>query len=168
MELQNLVKIGWGNGLVPDGTKPLLEPMFTYHQWGSVALSWGHQVITWTSVDFFSETLLQSSVSIFSRKLPLYELKKWIYVIKWQIVSTFPMRQWVNCFPILMSSQETVGKPKWGSPFDPGIPLDQQRDIWWSHWPHLTAQVLMTTRHWWQYGNDTQGDAGSLFVEMNE
>ena len=24
----NLVNIGWGNGLVPDGTKPLSQPMF--------------------------------------------------------------------------------------------------------------------------------------------
>ena len=27
--------IGSGNGLVPDGTKPLPEPMLTYHQWHS-------------------------------------------------------------------------------------------------------------------------------------
>ena len=26
------VNIGSGNGLVPDGTKPLPEPMLTYHQ----------------------------------------------------------------------------------------------------------------------------------------
>ena len=32
------VNIGLGNGLLPDGTKPLPEPMLTY-QWGSVALS---------------------------------------------------------------------------------------------------------------------------------
>ena len=28
------VNIGSGNGLVPDGTKPLPEPMLTNHQWG--------------------------------------------------------------------------------------------------------------------------------------
>ena len=28
------VNIGSGNGLLPDGTKPLPEPMLTYHQWG--------------------------------------------------------------------------------------------------------------------------------------
>ena len=26
------VNIGWGNGLLPDGTKPLPEPMLTYRQ----------------------------------------------------------------------------------------------------------------------------------------
>ena len=31
------VNIGSGNGLLPDGTKPLPEPMLTYHQWGNVA-----------------------------------------------------------------------------------------------------------------------------------
>ena len=31
-----LVNILSGNGLFPDGTKPLLEPMLTYHQKGPV------------------------------------------------------------------------------------------------------------------------------------
>ena len=31
------VNIGSANGLLPDGTKPLPEPMFTYHQLGPVA-----------------------------------------------------------------------------------------------------------------------------------
>ena len=32
-----LDNIGSGNGLLPDGTKPLPEPMLIYHQRGSVA-----------------------------------------------------------------------------------------------------------------------------------
>ena len=32
MALWVLVGIGLGNGLVPSGTKPLPEPMMTYHQ----------------------------------------------------------------------------------------------------------------------------------------
>ena len=32
------VNIGSGNGLLPDVTEPLPEPMLTYHQWGPVAL----------------------------------------------------------------------------------------------------------------------------------
>ena len=31
MSSENLVNIGSGNGLLPDGTKPLPEPMLTYH-----------------------------------------------------------------------------------------------------------------------------------------
>ena len=31
-----------GNGLLPDGTKPLPEPMLTYHQGGLVAFDWWH------------------------------------------------------------------------------------------------------------------------------
>ena len=31
-----------GNGLLPDGTKPLPEPMLTNHQWSLVAFNWGH------------------------------------------------------------------------------------------------------------------------------
>ena len=34
------VNIGSGNGLMPDGTKPLPEPMLTYHQLGRVAFTW--------------------------------------------------------------------------------------------------------------------------------
>ena len=34
------VNIGPGNGLLPDGTNPLPEPMLTCHQWCSVAFTW--------------------------------------------------------------------------------------------------------------------------------
>ena len=36
MVTQILVNIGSGNGLLPDGTKPLPEPMFTYCKYGPV------------------------------------------------------------------------------------------------------------------------------------
>ena len=42
MATEFLVNIGSGNGLLPDGTKPLSEPMLTYHQSGRVAFIWGH------------------------------------------------------------------------------------------------------------------------------
>ena len=34
------VNIGSGSGLLPDGTKPLPEPMLTNDQWGVVAFTW--------------------------------------------------------------------------------------------------------------------------------
>ena len=34
--------VGSGNGLLPDGTKPLPEPMLTYHHKGPVAFIWRH------------------------------------------------------------------------------------------------------------------------------
>ena len=34
-----LVNIGSGNGLLPEDTNPLPEPMLTYHQLDSVALT---------------------------------------------------------------------------------------------------------------------------------
>ena len=37
-----LVNTGSGSGLMPEGTKPLPEPMLTYHQLGPVAFIWGH------------------------------------------------------------------------------------------------------------------------------
>ena len=36
------VNIDSGNGLLPDGTKPLPEPMLTYHKYGPVTLSKGN------------------------------------------------------------------------------------------------------------------------------
>ena len=41
MAAKNWVNIGSGNGLLPDGTKPLPEPMLTDNQWGIVAFTWG-------------------------------------------------------------------------------------------------------------------------------
>ena len=35
------VNISSGNGLLPDGTKPLPDPMLTYHQWGLTTFLWG-------------------------------------------------------------------------------------------------------------------------------
>ena len=37
----NLVNIGLGNGLLPDGTKPLAEPVLINHQWKRVTFTWG-------------------------------------------------------------------------------------------------------------------------------
>ena len=42
MALEILVNTGSGYGLLPDGTKPLPEPMLTYHQQGSMPFIWGH------------------------------------------------------------------------------------------------------------------------------
>ena len=36
MATQILVNIGSGNGLLPDSTKPLPEPMLTYRKYGPV------------------------------------------------------------------------------------------------------------------------------------
>ena len=40
MTTEILVNIGSGNGLLPDSTKPLPEPMLTYHQYGPVIFIW--------------------------------------------------------------------------------------------------------------------------------
>ena len=42
------VNIGSGNGLVPNGTKPLPKPMLTNHQWCAVAHSWGQFHWKWS------------------------------------------------------------------------------------------------------------------------
>ena len=62
------------DGLLPDGTKPLPEPMLTYDWWGSVAL-----------------TLDQ-----FHRRCSRYQLVKWIWTLCFTITSTSLRGQWVN------------------------------------------------------------------------
>ena len=41
MEMQMAVNTGSGNGLLPDGTKPLPEPMLTYHHLDPVPITLG-------------------------------------------------------------------------------------------------------------------------------
>ena len=36
----NLVNVGLGNGLLPNGTKPLPEPMLIYHKMCSIVVTW--------------------------------------------------------------------------------------------------------------------------------
>ena len=54
------VNIGSGNGLLPDGTKPLPEPMLTYHQWHPVT------IMHLTSI---SHKILQPSITKVSLKI---------------------------------------------------------------------------------------------------
>ena len=41
METQNCVNIGSGNGLLPDGTNPIPEPMLSNNQSSPVTVTWG-------------------------------------------------------------------------------------------------------------------------------
>ena len=41
MAVEICVNIGSGNGLLPDGTKPLPELVLTYHLQGPVVFIWG-------------------------------------------------------------------------------------------------------------------------------
>ena len=53
----DLVGIGSGNGLLPDGTKPLLEPVLTSHLW---------DFVTFTSEQFHSESWWRHEMETFS------------------------------------------------------------------------------------------------------
>ena len=68
------VNTGSGIGLLPDGTKPLPEPMLISHQWGSVAFIW--------------EQFCKRCISYQSQKLA------WNYLSKMTVKS--PRGQWVN------------------------------------------------------------------------
>ena len=56
MAIEIWVNIGSGNGLLPDGTKPLPEPMLTDHQWSPVTFILGQfhkRCLTHQSLKFF-------------------------------------------------------------------------------------------------------------------
>ena len=80
------INIGSGNGLLPDGTKPLPEPMLTYHQRGSVAFS--------------SEQ--------FHRKCSRYQFVKQIWIYNFKIISTFSRGQWVKSWTMLVKRPSVV------------------------------------------------------------
>ena len=67
------INIGSGNGLLPDGTKPLPEPMLTYHQSSPVAFTWGQ---------------FHTKCSIY----PWHEFENH----QFKVTATFPRGQWVN------------------------------------------------------------------------
>ena len=56
------VNIGSGNGLLPEGTKPLPEPMLIYHQWGPLAFIW---------VQFYKRYFSHQSLKLVGKLLTL-------------------------------------------------------------------------------------------------
>ena len=67
MASENLVNIGSGNGLLPDGTKPLPKPMLTDHQWDLVTSSFGA-----ISQDILKISVLNMSSKIINSRMLLH------------------------------------------------------------------------------------------------
>ena len=74
MVTHNRVNIGSGKCLLPDGTKPLPEPMLTYHQWVSMAMTWDQFHMNYLRYQFIKR---------------VSEIHMWNY-------SHIPRDQWVN------------------------------------------------------------------------
>ena len=129
MTIQIWVSIGPGNGLLPDGTKPLPEPMLTYHQWSLVAFTWGQ---------FHMKC---------SRYLPL----TWVWKSLFKITSASPRDQWVKQLPNSGTiSQETTPIFRTCSQIGQGV--------WYIHmfrsslmrtinWPYSQTQDLQANWH---------------------
>ena len=86
MTVLNWVYKSSSNDLLPDGTKPLPEPMFTYHQRGPVTITWGQFLER-----YLSHHLLQLA---------------WKLLFKIAVKS--PKCQWVN-----MKNGEVIGPLSW-------------------------------------------------------
>ena len=69
-----MVKIGPGNGLLPDGNKPLPDPMLTYHQW--------HPLQNWfISINFYStysKWCIWGSFHYHTHNAPQKAWKQWL------------------------------------------------------------------------------------------
>ena len=62
------VNIGSGNDLLPNGTKPLPEPMLTYHQWIPVTITSGQFRGRWFQSSINKQNWLEIYLSKFSFK----------------------------------------------------------------------------------------------------
>ena len=83
------VNIGPGNGLLPDGTKPLPEPMLTCHKYGPVTFIWGQ----------FHKRYLSH--------WPLNQLENYSSKIYFES----PRGQWVNCSSVAASATNVFPLP---------------------------------------------------------
>ena len=84
-----LVNTGLGNGLLPDGTKPLPEPMLTYHQCGTVTITWGK----------FRERYLSPQSVRLAWKLPKISLKSprgQLVKLSLLLIPLLPQPRWVT------------------------------------------------------------------------
>ena len=79
--MQSRVNVSSGNGLLPDGTKPLPEPVLTYHQMSSVAFTWEqfHKrsmnfIHNLMFGDYTFKIILPSDQCV---KLCLWEVRRW-------------------------------------------------------------------------------------------
>ena len=87
-----------GNGLLPDGTKPLPEPMLTYHQRGSSAFSWDE---FWSNimgkkkwVSRITTTSLQA-IEICPRNVMMTSSNGNIFWVTGPLCEEFPSHRWI-------------------------------------------------------------------------
>ena len=60
MALEIVVNTGWGNGLLPDGTKSLPEAMLTYQQWDTLPFILGKCLFEYRQVSNIRPTKFQN------------------------------------------------------------------------------------------------------------
>ena len=83
--IMNSVNFGSSNGLLPDSTKLLPEPMLSLHQLGSVACIWGYYHKIWTY-----QSVKQNHISEITSRSPR---EKWVDS---SLLSAAYMRQWTR------------------------------------------------------------------------
>ena len=81
MTTEILVNIGSVNGLLPDGTKPLPEPMLTYHHWDTVTFIW---------CQFLKRTPAINHLNLFENYLYKIAFKsprgRWVTITCWESI----------------------------------------------------------------------------------
>ena len=60
MALEIVVNTGWGNGLLPDGTKSLPEAMLTYQQWDTLPFILGKCLFEYRQISNIRRTKSQN------------------------------------------------------------------------------------------------------------
>ena len=122
--------IGSGNGVSPDGTKPLPEPTLTYHQRGHLTFIPGYCVVE------------------FSRHQ--YSMCMTIYTL--EIAATSPRGQWVTMMTSSSGNIFRVTGPLWGdqpvpSGFPSQRPVTRSRDVFLDL--QTNKRLSKQSRHQW-------------------
>ena len=125
MTSQTLVDMGSGDGLVPDGTKPLPEPMLTSHQQSPLELTWAQFTFIWSASRMCGSAMPMNC-----------EIGQWWFPAYWFDVGFVPvlspsMTACVNksCvqLPLLHACVNTYKTTIWASGF-------HQNFIWYCIW----------------------------------
>ena len=154
MVSKNVVNIGSGNGLLPQGTRPLPEPMLTYHQWDPVSFTW---------VQFHRKC---------SRNVSLIWVWKWLnttasvkgqwvndhHILKWKDYHWLLDHHWTH-WRLLMTAFQVLSDEVWA--------LKQQDcHIDCSGWQSFYFSVCNSTAGTAQHGIITESELSLFFIKL--
>ena len=137
------VNIGSGNGLLPDGTKPLPEPMLTHRWWRSVASPW--EQFQWIC--------------------PRYQINKTSFYLHFNVYNKYPRGQWVIeiiyslwSFCMIRTNDTHMTGSIWCAGMGHKAPWHYKTSFWKSKLAksRLPITYLSVTKPFWNFLQDSR------------